>query len=210
MKRCVIVAAGPIERPERLAALWQPEDGDLVIAADGGLRNAALLGIKPDIVLGDMDSLDLAEAPEGVRVFPVRKDDTDAMLAAKAGIEAGCRDFLVLGALGGRLDHTYANIQMLCYLLEQGCEGRLLDGMHLVTMVRDGSITLESPFKHLSVFSYSDRCLGVNESGTGYTLSGAELTNAFPLGVSNYRLEGEKAVVSVEKGTLLLILSDCT
>lgn len=210
MKRCVIAAAGPIERPERLADLWQPSPDDLVIAADGGLHNAALLGIQPDIVLGDMDSLDPADAPEGARVYPVRKNDTDAMLAVKAGIEAGCRDFLILGALGGRLDHTYANIQTLCYLLEQGCRGELLDGMHLVTMVKDGSVTLESPFKHLSVFSYSDRCLGVSESGVGYTLSGAELTNAFPLGVSNYRLEGGPAVISVEKGTLLLILSDCT
>lgn len=210
MKRCIVIAAGPIEAPERLESLWQSRPDDLVIAADGGLHNAALFGIQPDIVLGDMDSLDPADAPEGVRVYPVRKNDTDAMLAVKAGIEAGCREFLILGALGGRLDHTYANIQMLGYLLEQGCSGQLLDGMHQVMMVRNGGVRLKSSFKHLSVFSYSDRCLGVSESGVGYTLSGAELTSTFPLGVSNYQLADEPAVISVEQGTLLLILSDCT
>ena len=206
--RCVIFAAGPMEAPERLREMWSREADDLIIAADGGLRNAALLGVTPSLVLGDMDSLESAQVPEGARLYPVRKDDTDTMLAIKTGLEEGCREFLLFGALGGRLDHTYANIQSLAYLLEQGASGTLLDGGHLCTMVRDGSVVLDTAFRHLSVFSYSDRCEGVSESGTGYTLSGAELTSSFPLGVSNYQLKGERAVISVEKGTLLLILSD--
>ncbi|MDD6033745.1 MAG: thiamine diphosphokinase [Oscillospiraceae bacterium] len=206
--RCVIFAAGPMEAPERLREMWSREADDLIIAADGGLRNAALLGVTPSLVLGDMDSLESAQVPEGARLYPVRKDDTDTMLAIKTGLEEGCREFLLFGALGGRLDHTYANIQSLAYLLEQGASGTLLDGGHLCTMVRDGSVGLDTAFRHLSVFSYSDRCEGVSESGTGYTLSGAELTSSFPLGVSNYQLKGERAVISVEKGTLLLILSD--
>lgn len=206
--RCVIFAAGPMEAPERLREMWSREADDLIIAADGGLRNAALLGVTPSLVLGDMDSLESAQVPEGARLYPVRKDDTDTMLAIKTGLEEGCREFLLFGALGGRLDHTYANIQSLAYLLDQGASGTLLDGGHLCTMVQDGSVVLDTAFRHLSVFSYSDRCEGVSESGTGYTLSGAELTSSFPLGVSNYQLEGERAVISVDKGTLLLILSD--
>lgn len=207
-KRCVIFAAGPVEAPERLRELWTPRPDDFVIAADGGLRNAAILGVKPDAVMGDMDSLAESEVPKGAKLFPVRKDDTDTMLAVKTGIEKGCKEFLFFGALGGRLDHAFANIQTLAFLLDQGCRGTLLDGRHLCTMVRNGSITLNSPFQHLSVFSYSDQCLGVSESGVSYTLSGAELTSSFPLGVSNHQLPGEKAVISVEEGTLLLILSD--
>lgn len=208
MKRCVIVAAGPIEAPGRLMEMWSPEKDDLVIAADGGIRNAAVLGLKPHIVLGDMDSLDGMAIPEGAAVYPVRKDDTDTMLAVKTGIEKGCDEFLIFGALGGRLDHTYANIQTLSYLLDHECSGTLLDGDHLCTMVRDGSIALDTEFKYLSVFSYSDRCEGVSESGTGYTLDGAELTSSFPLGVSNYQLKDERAVITVDKGTLLIILSE--
>ena len=208
MRRCVIFAAGPMEAPERLRTMWHSEPDDLIIAADGGLRNAKLLGVTPEIVLGDMDSLDKAEIPPEAKVYPVRKDDTDTMLAIKTGIEEGCEEFLLFGALGGRLDHTYANIQALAYLLDHDCSGTLLDGGHLCTMVRDGSIALDTEFKHLSVFSYSDRCEGVSESGVGYTLDGAELTSSFPLGVSNYQLPNERAVITVDRGTLLLILSD--
>ena len=207
MRRCVIFAAGPVEAPERLKEMWHPEADDLYIAADGGLRSAALLGIEPHILLGDMDSLGGTEIPKGARVYPVRKDDTDTMLAVKTGIEEGCDEFLIFGALGGRLDHTYANIQTLSYLLDHDCSGTLLDGGHLCTMIRDGSIALDTEFKHLSVFSYSDRCEGVSISGTGYPLDGGELTSGFPLGVSNYQIPGERAVVTVDKGTLLLILS---
>lgn len=207
MRRCVIFAAGPVEAPEQLKEMWQREKDDLIIAADGGLRNAKLLDVTPHIVLGDMDSLDGMEVPAGARVYPVRKDDTDTMLAVRAGIEEGCDEFLIFGALGGRLDHTYANIQTLAFLLDHDCSGTLLDGGHLCTMIRDGSIALDTEFRHLSVFSYSDRCEGVSISGTGYPLDGGELTSGFPLGVSNYQLPGERAVITVDKGTLLLILS---
>ena len=104
--RCVIFAAGPMEAPERLREMWSREADDLIIAADGGLRNAALRGGTPSLVLGDMDSLESAQVPEGARLYPVRKDATDTMLAIKPGLEEGCREFLLFGALGGRLDHT--------------------------------------------------------------------------------------------------------
>ena len=208
--RCVILAGGPLEAPEALSRLWSPRPDDLVIAADGGLRHAGTLGVTPQLILGDMDSLDPGEVPPGAEIFPVRKDDTDTMLAIKTGIRRGCREFLIFGALGGRLDHSYANIQGLAYLLDAGCRGMLLDGRHLVTMVRDGGVRISCPFRHLSVFSYSDRCVGVGESGVSYTLEDGELTSSFPLGVSNHQLPGETAHIQVAQGTLLLILSDHT
>lgn len=208
--RCVILAGGPVENPKRLSQLWTPRADDLVIAADGGLRHASQLRVAPQLVLGDMDSLNPREVPRGAQIFPVRKDDTDTMLAIKTGIRRGCREFLIFGALGGRLDHSYANIQGLAYLLDAGCRGILLDGKHLVTMVRDGGVQLCCPFRHLSVFSYSDRCVGVEETGVSYTLEDGELTSSFPLGVSNHQLAGETAHIRVKQGTLLLILSDHT
>ena len=76
--------------------------------------------------------------PEGALLFPVRKDDTDLMLAIKKGIEMEYQDFLIYGATGGRLDHTIASIQSLSYLLSHGCRGILVDGEQWVTLIRMG------------------------------------------------------------------------
>ena len=123
MKRCIIFAAGPTEVTPLLPGSFSPDD--YIIAADAGIRNAAALGVKPHLVMGDMDSLEKSEVPEGAVLFPVRKDDTDLMLAVKKGIELGYQTFLIYGALGGRLDHTFASIQTLSYLLDHGCTGVL-------------------------------------------------------------------------------------
>ena len=128
--RCVIFAAGQMDITPLLP---RPEQGDFIIAADAGIRNAAALGAVPDLVMGDMDSAAEEEVPDGALLFPVRKDDTDLMLAIKKGIEMGYQDFLIYGATGGRLDHTIASIQSLSYLLSHGCRGILVDGEQWVT-----------------------------------------------------------------------------
>ena len=118
MKSCYIVAAAELA-PERL----RPEPGDLLIAADAGLLHLERLGLAPDLALGDFDSLGyVPEAPQ-VEVCPVRKDDTDTMTGLRLGLGRGCREFVIVGALGGRLDHTVANLQALCWLCTQGARG---------------------------------------------------------------------------------------
>jgi len=98
---------------------------DFILAADGGLRHTEKLNITPHGILGDFDSL--GYTPEGAQVFPVEKDDTDAMLAARKGLELGYRDFLFYGALDGpRLDHTIANFQTLQFLTDRGAGGFLV------------------------------------------------------------------------------------
>ena len=112
---CIIVGAG------ECTGLLQPVDkSDCLIAADGGLAHVQALGLTPDIILGDFDSL--GYVPEGANVFPVRKDDTDTMLAIRRGLELGYHNFLIYGGLDGpRLDHTLANIQSLLFLNLRGC-----------------------------------------------------------------------------------------
>ena len=117
MKRCIIFAAGQMDITPLLPQ--QFSDEDYIIAADAGIKNAAKLSVVPHLVMGDMDSLEKKDVPEGAILFPVRKDDTDLMLAIKKGVELGYSDFLIYGALGGRLDHTYASIQSLSYLSEK-------------------------------------------------------------------------------------------
>jgi thiamine pyrophosphokinase len=205
MKRCVIFAAGPMEITALLPTQFSEED--YIIAADAGIRNAARLSVIPQLVMGDMDSLDQREVPEGAILFPVRKDDTDLMLAVKKGIELGGRDFLIYGALGGRLDHTYASIQTLSYLLDHGCTGTLVDGSQLVTLLENTTWKVPAGFRHVSIFSYTERCGGITLKGLSYPLEDALLDQNFPLGVSN-SMTGEPASISVREGRLLVILSD--
>ncbi len=107
---------------DTLASPIGPED--FILAADGGLRHTEKLNIIPHGILGDFDSL--GYIPAGAQVFPVEKDDTDAMLAARKGLELGYRDFLFYGALDGpRLDHTVANFQTLQFLADRGARGYL-------------------------------------------------------------------------------------
>lgn len=205
MRRCVIFAAGSMEVTPLLPGSFSPDD--YIIAADAGIRNAAALGVKPHLVMGDMDSLEESEVPEGAVLFPVRKDDTDLMLAVKKGIELGYREFLIYGALGGRLDHTYASIQTLSYLLEHGCTGVLVDGRQWVTMLQQAALTVPTGYRHISVFSYTEKCSGICLRGLSYPLEDAQLDQNFPLGVSN-SADGETAVISVREGKLMVILSD--
>ena len=197
MNRCVIFCAALCEGAELLP-------GDYVIAADGGLDHCRCLGIVPDEILGDFDSL--GEIPEGAAVFPVEKDDTDAMLAAKRGLSMGFREFLFYGSLDGpRLDHTVANFQTLQFLADRGAVGYLVGNRSIVTVVKNGSIAFPAGLRgNLSVFCIGADARGVTERGLYYALEDGVLTSGFPLGVSNH-FTGEPAHISVKDGSLLVI-----
>ena len=194
---CYIVCALP--QSHALA----PNPGDLVIAADGGY--AQLNGIRPDLVVGDFDSLGFVPAGEHVVRHPAEKDDTDTMLAARIGLERGYRAFLLLGGVGGRLDHTLANIQTLAFLRENGARAALLGEAETITLLQDESLRFRAGLSGVvSVFSYGAAATGVSERGLKYALDGATLTDTNPLGVSN-AFTGEAAVVSVRQGRLTVL-----
>ena len=120
----VIFGAGPVADYEAVRALL-PKAPFYLIAADGGLRHARALGLVPDAFIGDMDSLREEDLPEGAILYPSQKDDTDMMLAVKQAMALGVRKVLLLGGLGGRLDHTYANIQKMCIRDRGWCPSRM-------------------------------------------------------------------------------------
>ena len=198
MKTCVIFCAGEMGAADAIA----PED--LVIAADGGLRHAQALGITPDIILGDFDSL--GYVPAGAQVHPVEKDDTDCMLAIRKGLELGCDTFRIYGGMDGeRTDHTLANFQALHYLADRGARGYLVGCREIATVIQNGSIEFSPACSgYLSVFCMGSDARGVSIRGLKYELEHGTLSAAFPLGVSN-QFAGNAATVSVENGTLLLI-----
>lgn len=197
MKKCVIFCAGNMELPPLPIG---PED--LVIAADGGLCHTEKWGILPQVVLGDFDSL--GYVPEGAMVSPVEKDDTDAMLAVRLGLEKGCDRFILYGALeGNRVDHTLANFQLLLFLASHNARGWLVGDRQIVTALWG---TQDYPARAEGIFSLF--ALGnstkVTLTGLKYELSDGTLAPDFPLGVSNAFL-GTPARVEIKDGTLLAI-----
>ena len=177
---------------------------DYLLAADGGLRHLEKLNLVPHGIIGDFDSL--GYVPTGAEVFPVEKDDTDAMLAARKGLELGYREFLFYGSLDGkRLDHTVSNFQTLQFLADRGATGYLVGQDYLVTVIREE--TLEFPAQAqgiLSLFCLGPDAEGVTLENLHYPLTAGRLTSGFPLGVSNH-FTGKKARVTVKKGSLLAL-----
>lgn len=205
-KRCVILCAGATT-PEDIA--WaRIGSGDFVIAADAGYLHAQTYGIRPHLIVGDFDSsADPGALDIPIERFPVHKDDTDCMLAVRRGLAQGCRSFVILGGLGGRLDHTLANLQTLAFLADHGATGWLRGEAAAVTLLRKGSIILPKPGGYLSLFALGGTCRGITLRGTEYPLENALLTPNFPLGVSNHIVE-ETAHITVEEGDLFLVLTD--
>ena len=225
MPTCYIVGAGDFT-PRGFA----PVPGDLVLAADGGYRALYSLGYTPDLLLGDFDSLGDLPLPPDLPVlrFPARKDDTDTGLALRHGLDRGFRDFALYGCAGGRVDHLLANLQSMARVSRLGATIRLAapeyDAWALTGPAPDApapstpapdapdaltpAAVLALPPRPggtlVSVFCHGDRAEGVTLTGLSYPLDGADLTGDFPLGVSNRRLEGQPATVSVRRGTLLI------
>jgi len=199
MKSCIIFCAGGFD------GLIEPiQKTDYILAADGGLTHVQALGLTPDGILGDFDSL--GYIPESAAVFPVEKDDTDAMLAVRQGLAMGYQRFLLYGSLDGpRLDHTVANFQTLQFLADHGATGYLIGIDTVATVIKNESIRFSADAQGvLSVFCMGKDARGVCISGLKYPLSGGTLTAGFPLGVSN-RFVGSAATISVESGSLLVL-----
>ena len=199
---CMIISGGTF------TPLPQPDENTFVIACDRGYAYARRCGIRPDLLVSDFDSYDGPVDPEiPLQRFPSEKDDTDTMIAIRAALERGFREAVLYCALGGRLDHTLANLQSLAFALSHGLRLRIVSEDTEVLLLQNGTLSL--PRREgfaLSVFAFSERCRGVSLHGTKYTLTDAELENSFPLGVSNEWAE-DAATVSITDGTLLIVLS---
>lgn len=199
MEKCVVFCAGGFD------ALAEPIfQGDFVMAADGGLQHLQKIGLEPDGILGDFDSL--GYIPTGAKVFPVEKDDTDSMLAVRRGLEMGYRHFVLYGAMDGpRLDHTVANFQTLQFLADHNATGYLIGLTTIAAVVKNGAITFPDDAEGIiSVFCMGADAKGVTIRGLKYSLTEGTLTAGFPLGVSNHFI-GEQCEISVKNGSLLVL-----
>lgn len=191
----------------------------LCIAADGGLKLMQALGIVPDLIIGDMDSLEedslleryAADRTVRVKRLPVEKDDTDMLAAIREGLHAGCGFFELYGALGGRIDHTLANIQCLLFLLNHGAYGVLFGKGQRIELLKNARICFPKDMyrknRRLSVFAFGKDARGVTEKGLKYTLDDTVVRMDFPVGISNEFLDCE-SFVEVKDGMLLVCVED--
>lgn len=174
------------------------------------------LGITPDLLVGDFDSLDSLDSLENIPKtietikYPAVKDDTDMLLSVKQGLLRGYEVFAIYGGTGGgRVSHTIANISLLAWLCGQNAQGFLIDGSTQITAIKNGRVCYSAADSgYISVFAFGGIAGGVSVSGLKYTLENASLTPENPLGVSNAFVNKE-AEISVQNGCLIIVTEMC-
>ncbi len=206
----LIVAASPDNRAESLRSL--ADSADFVIAADGGAAVALAHGVRPDVVVGDMDSLSGEDADalrrDGVELlaFPPRKDETDLELALLEAVRRGANDITIVGALGGRLDHTLGNLYLLTMPELRGRAACLVDGQVEAFIVWDEAELRGLPGDTVSLIPLSHEVAGIETDGLEYPLRGESLFMGPGRGISNTLLR-DMARVSVGSGMLLAVVT---
>jgi len=199
MKACNIFSGGELEGVSLKTA-----DVALNIAADSGWNNAQTLKAKPDILVGDFDSLSFQPKDVEIIRHPIQKDDTDTLLAVKIGLERGCDTFYIYGAMGGRIDHSLANLQTLHFIASHGAMGYIL-GSHNITVIKNSAIYFSKQAKGtVSVFALANEAKGVNINGLLYPLKDAVISPDFPIGVSNEFI-GKESFINVKNGALTIV-----
>ena len=213
-RKCVIFTGGAQFYPERID--FPVNDGDFVIAADSGCKNLfsyceKVKRISPDIILGDMDSYDgdiKNDFPDARFIsFPPEKDDTDTSLAVKFALEKGFCDIVIMGGLGGRLDHTLANAFLLEYIKDKGAKGIITDGKNITFLAENKNFLEKGSKKYVSVIPLDREVERVTMRGFKYNMNKEKLQRCFFITVSN-EFVSQKAIIEIDGGSALIILSE--
>lgn len=206
MSKCVIIAGSAIENYEWTRS--HIDENDFCIYCDSGLYHEEGLKRKPDLIIGDFDSHPKPVTDIETIKLPTEKDDTDSLYAVKEAIKRGYTQFVLIGVLGKRFDHSLGNLAILIMLEEKGYSGVIVDDYSEITLISGESRNTESitdDFKFFSVLCAGGNADGVTITGAKYNIENADLTMDFPIGVSNEVKKGDTAQVSVEHGRLYII-----
>lgn len=180
-------------------------DGAFVIAADAGLNHLNNLGIVPDLIVGDFDSLGEVPVGDNVIAHNPEKDDTDMMLAVKEALSRKSDIIIIYGGLGGRLDHVLANLQTLTYIEKNGARGYLVGCGNICTVIENRGLCFDSDMLGIiSIFCQGAEARGVDLVGLKYPLSNYTMSYDVPIGVSNEFI-GIPSSVFVREGLLAVI-----
>jgi thiamine pyrophosphokinase len=202
-RRGVIVGAADIGRYDIIKEYLK--DDDCFIYCDAGLKHEKALGREADIIVGDFDSTENPNRETETIVLPHVKDDTDTVFAVKEAMRRGFSELLLVGVIGGRIDHTLGNIAILNMLHTAGCHGMIVDDHSEIEIVSDKPAYVSDKFPYFSLLNITGTCRGVTVKNALYPLDDAELTTDFPLGISNEPLNGKTAIVTVKEGRALLV-----
>jgi len=208
--KCVIIANGHLEPNSYFKNMIRK--ADLIVCADGGARHLKTIGILPDVLIGDFDSLPTQDKAyfhaKQIPIIPfdIKKDNTDTDLAISWALDNGASDITLIGVTGTRLDHTLCNILMLKKLVEQDIPCRIIDANNEIYLVMERLVIDGKPGEILSILPVSAKVTGITLEGLEYKLEDAVLKMGASLGCSNVFIEN-KAVVSIKSGILAVLKS---
>ena len=201
--RAVIIGGAPINEYSECKKYFGPDD--FYIFCDSGLYHKEKLGIKPNLIIGDFDSHAKPDADCQIITLPREKDDTDTVYAAKEAANRGFDNFLFLGTVGARLDHSIANLSILFMLDELGKQAFMLDDYSVISVVTPKSPALISKkFHYFSLLNIYGRAGGITIKGAKYEIENQDIFPEYQYAVSN-EVKGDFASVTIKNGKLLLI-----
>ena len=203
MRRCVVVGGADINNYEYIKT--RITENDYVVFCDSGLKHMKELGVTPSLIVGDFDSYNNPNLDVETIVLPCEKDDTDTVFAVKEAINRGYDEFLLIGVIGARLDHTLGNVSILLYLESLSKKGVIIDDYSEMEIVSKEPAFIDDSYAFFSLLNITGTAKGVTIRNAKYPLDNAEITCEYQYAVSNEVLSGKTAEVSVQNGKLLLI-----
>ena len=203
MKRCVIVGGADINNYEYIKSCLHNDD--FIVFCDSGLKHLESLQVKPGLIVGDFDSHDNPQLDVETIVLPCEKDDTDTVFAVKEALKRGFDDFLLIGVVGARLDHSLGNVSILLYLDSLGKKSTIIDDYSEMEIVSSEPASIDDSFAYFSLLNISGIAKGITIENAKYPLDNAEIVCEYQYGVSNEVTPGTTARVTVKEGKLLLI-----
>lgn len=202
MKRCVIVGGADIYNYEYIKHCLQNDD--FFVFCDSGLKHLEPLQVKPNLIVGDFDSHDNPHLDVETIVLPCEKDDTDTVFAVKEALKRGYEEFLLIGVIGARLDHTLGNVSILLYLDALGKNGKIIDDYSEMEIVSKEPAYIEDSYAFFSLLNITGTAKDITIENAKYPLNNAEITCEFQYGISNEVLSGKIAKITIGEGRLLL------
>lgn len=208
MSRCVIVSAAKIENYEKIKTFLLEDD--FYIFCDAGLNHAKKLCIKPNLIVGDFDSFNKANLNSFSSIetimLPTQKDDTDTFYAIKEGLKRGYKDFLLLGVIGNRFDHSLCNISSLLFLKNRGCTAQIIDDYsEMELLYKNETKEINDSYSYFSLMNIAGDVKGVTIKNAKYPLNNHDINAEYSYGISNEVIKGKSACVTLKDGVLLLI-----
>ncbi len=208
----VIVSGGELDEEYALSVL-QKEDSCYVIGVDRGMEFLYRHQIMPNYIVGDFDSVSpkiadyyRKETSVPVREFNPVKDASDTEIAIRLAVTLGCKQMVILGATGGRLDHLWANVQCLAIPFKSGIDARILDKQNSIRLIGGRTVLRKDEMygPYFSVFPLGGEVFRFNIKGAKYPLKNHVLTPYDSLCVSNQIADGE-VVIDFAGGTVILM-----